>query len=184
MRVIIIIILFFFQSFANASSKNNIINNFRNINNLQFLFSQKINKKIENGKCIIAYPKKIYCKYNNFYNKILVSNGKSLVINSDKNKQYIKYKLEKTPLNLILDKDFIIKKIKESNIEKELDNSHTFEFHYKDSSIILFFDKYEFNLMGWTTTDIYQNKVETKITNIKTNINFDENIFKIRNYTN
>jgi outer membrane lipoprotein-sorting protein len=31
-------------------------------------------------KCIIEYPKKIYCKYNTSNNKILVSNGRSLVI--------------------------------------------------------------------------------------------------------
>ena len=47
------------------------------------------------------------------YNKILVSNGKSLVINSDKIKNYYRYPLDKTPLNLILDKEFLISKMNE-----------------------------------------------------------------------
>ena len=50
--------------------------------------------------------KKILCKYYDLYNKILVSNGKSLIINSDKIKNYYRYPLNKTPLNVILDKKF------------------------------------------------------------------------------
>ena len=46
-----------------------------------------------------------------FYNKVLVSNGKSLLINSKKNNQYYRYRLDKTPLSLILDKRFIISKL-------------------------------------------------------------------------
>ena len=42
-------------------------------------------------------------------NKILVSNGKSLVIKTKVS--YYRYPLDKTPLNLILDKKFLINKI-------------------------------------------------------------------------
>ena len=40
------------------------------------------------------------------------------------------------------------------------------------------------NLRGWTTMDIYQNKVETNLSSVETNILVDEKIFDIRNYTN
>ena len=60
-----------------ANSKNNIIENLKNIENISFNFEQNINGKIENGECVIHYPKKIYCKYNLPNNKVLVSNGKS-----------------------------------------------------------------------------------------------------------
>ena len=182
--IIVIIILFFFNNFANASSKNNIINNFHSIKNLKFSFLQKINKKTETGECIISYPKKIYCKYNDIYNKVLVSNGKSLLINSDRNKQYYRYQLKKTPLEFILDKNFLITKIKELSNEEELNDSYSFLINHKNIILTVFFDKNTFNLIGWTTTDIYQNKVETKISNIKTNINFDSKIFNIQNYIN
>ena len=46
-----------------ASFKNNIIENLSNIENISFEFEQNTNGKIENGECIIKYPKKIYCEY-------------------------------------------------------------------------------------------------------------------------
>ena len=104
MRIFILIFFFLFQNSVNASIKSKIISNFNLTENLKFNFVQKIGKKIEKGECVIAYPKKIFCKYDDYYNKILVSNGKSLVINSDRSNQYYRYQLEKTPLNLILDK--------------------------------------------------------------------------------
>ena len=62
-----------------ASEKNNIIQNFKSIENLTFNFEQNINGKIENGFCTIKYPKKIFCKYDLENKKVLVSNGKSRV---------------------------------------------------------------------------------------------------------
>ena len=62
---------------------------------------------------LIEYPKKIYCKYEKS-KKILVSNGKKLVIQNLKNNQYYIYPIEKTALNLILDKNFLLEKIKSS----------------------------------------------------------------------
>ena len=41
-----------------------------------------------------------------------------------------------------------------------------------------------FTLKGWSTIDIYQNKVETKLSIVQKNIQVDENIFDIKNYTN
>jgi len=38
--------------------------------------------------------------------------------------------------------------------------------------------------MGWKTTDVYQNKVETLISNIEKNIDIDLNIFRVQNYIN
>ena len=85
MRILTFIIFFSFTNFANASIITQIINNFESTKNMKFNFVQTINGKVEEGKCTLVYPKKIFCEYVSFYNKILVSNGKSLVINSDKN---------------------------------------------------------------------------------------------------
>ena len=68
---------------VSASIKENIIKRFTDIKNVSFDFEQNINGKIENGNCIIEYPKKIYCKYDLSNQKILVSNGKSLVIKTE-----------------------------------------------------------------------------------------------------
>jgi outer membrane lipoprotein-sorting protein len=78
-KYLIIYIFFILISNVQASNKDKIIENLKNTKNLNFNFEQNVNGKVENGNCTIKYPKKIYCKYQK-NNKIIVSNGKSLVI--------------------------------------------------------------------------------------------------------
>jgi len=184
MKVILIIFFIFIQNVANASTKLNIIENLKEIKNIKFNFIQKIGKKTESGSCIISYPKKIICEYDDLYKKVLVSNGKSLVINSNKNNQYFRYSLDKTPLNFILDKEFLIKKMNESYEKKNDISNYSLNIKYENNLITVFFNKDDFNILGWETTDIYQNKVETLISNIEKNIDIDLNIFKVQNYIN
>jgi outer membrane lipoprotein-sorting protein len=109
-KILLIFLLINFNNVALSSIKENIINNLLNTKNLSFNFEQNINGKVETGNCVIEYPKKIYCKYNNLNGKILVSNGKSLVIKT-KNGIYYRYAIKRTPLNYILDKKFLINQI-------------------------------------------------------------------------
>ena len=171
-----IFIFFVLISNSKAEIKEKIIENLQNVENLKFKFEQNINGKIENGICTIKYPKKIYCKYNK-NNKILVSNGKSLVIKTETS--FYRYSLKKTPLNLILDKNFLIKKInilKENVIDKNLINFAIIE---NDNEINLFFDNKTFNLVGWKTRDIYQNTNITYLSSIETNKEITKNLFQI-----
>ena len=175
-RLFSIIIFFILTLNSNADIKEKIIKNLKNTKNLNFRFEQNINGKIENGICTIKYPKKIYCKYNK-NNKILVSNGKSLVIKTETS--FYRYSLKKTPLNLILDKNFLIKKInflKENIIDKNLINYTIVE---NDNEIDVFFDIKTFNLVGWKTRDIYQNTNITYLSSIETNKEITKNLFKI-----
>jgi outer membrane lipoprotein-sorting protein len=172
-------ILFFFIYFTstNADSKKNIIKNLQNIKNLNFQFEQNINGKIENGNCTIEYPKKIFCEYSKSKNKILVSNGKSLVIKT--RSSYYRYPLKKTPLNLILDKEFIINKIDELK-ERIIDERYiNYTIMGDDNEINIFFDNQTFNLIGWQTKDLYQNLNITFISSIRTNQIIDKNLFNI-----
>ena len=72
MKIIIIIIFFFLNliNYSYGSTKKEIINNFKKINNISFNFKQSINDKTEEGNCVIKYPKKIHCSYNNIKKKI------------------------------------------------------------------------------------------------------------------
>ena len=84
-RFIIIVIFFFSQGFAYANVKLDIIKNFKQINNIKFEFTQNIGKKRETGFCIIDYSiKKMLCRYNDVYNKIVISDGNSLFVKSKK----------------------------------------------------------------------------------------------------
>ena len=133
--------------------------------------------KIENGNCTIEYPKKIFCEYAKSNNKILVSNGKSLVIKT--RVSYYRYPLDKTPLNLILDKDFLINKIYGLN-ERIVDDSFiNFTILEKDNEINIFFDKKTYDLVGWQNIDIYQNFNITFLSSIRKNRVLSKNLFKI-----
>tara|TARA_B100001250_G_scaffold219927_1_gene188663 strand:- start:1316 stop:1876 length:561 start_codon:yes stop_codon:yes gene_type:complete len=183
------IIFFFFiilnLQIAKASPNIEIAKNFKKINSLKFNFVQKIdNNNIEKGECIILYPKKIFCSYEDIYNKILVSNGKSLIINSDKIKNYYRYPLDKTPLNLILDKKFVISKIYDLKEDLAYPFFYVFDVDYENVSIKVFFDKNNLDIIGWETRDIYQNIIQTFISDIQKNIKVDSKIFAIQRYIN
>ena len=171
-------IFIFLISFTNshAENKDKIIEKLQNTKNLVFEFEQNINGKIENGNCTIQYPKKIYCKYIE-NNKILVSNGKSLVIKT--RTSFYRYPLNKTPLNLILDKNFLIKKI--NNLKEKILNGSYINFAIieNDTDINVFFNDKTHNLMGWQTKDIYQNINITYLSSIEVNQEIEKNLFQL-----
>ena len=175
----IFLIIFFIISVNNvsASIKDNIINKLKDIENISFNFEQNINGKIENGNCIIEYPKKIFCKYDLSNQKILVSNGKSLVIKTLSS--YYHYSLKKTPLNLILNKNFLLEKISNSEERNINDQFVNYNFIENENEINLFFDKNTFNLIGWQTIDIYQNISITYLSSIKRNQKLKKNLFTL-----
>ena len=176
-KYLLISIFFFFIVNVNAKNKEKIINNLKKTKNINFDFEQSINEKIEKGNCIIEYPKKIFCEYLGNKNKILVSNGNSLVIRTKSS--YYRYPLKKTPLNFILDKNFLINTI--SNLEERvIDESFiNYKIQENGNEINIFFDNQTFNLIGWQTKDIYQNLNMTFLSSIKKNEFIDRSLFKL-----
>ena len=177
LRSFLIFFLFVSTSISNAEIKDKIVQNLKDTKNLDFKFEQNVNGKIENGNCTIEYQKKIFCEYARSNNKILVSNGKSLVIKT--RASYYRYPLNKTPLYLILDKDFLINKI--LNIEERIidENLVNFTILEKENEINIFFDKKTYDLIGWQNTDIYQNFNITYLSSIRKNRILSNNLFKI-----
>jgi len=177
-KIFIFFLLFFFSK-ASASFKEQIVKELKKVNNLTFEFEQRINEKEEKGNCTIEYPKKIFCEYYKSNNKILVSDGKSLIIKTSNQESYYQYPLDQTPLNLILNKEFLINKIidlEERIIDESYINYTILENNYE---INIFFDKKNFNLVGWQTSDIYQNLNMIFISNLKKNQNIDQKIFNL-----
>ena len=175
-----VLIVFFILNFYNpvfSSTKEKIISQMQFTNNLSFEFIQTINNKNENGRCIIKYPGKIWCEYDNSNKKIIVSNGKSLVIKNRNSGSYYIYPLKKTPLVFLLDKQYLISKM---NIlePREIDNRYlNFRIFEKKNEINIFFDKKNLSLIGWQTKDIYQNLTITFISSIKINQKINNKIF-------
>ena len=177
LKYLYVLFILIFITDGNTSNKDKIIENLKNTRNLDFNFEQNINGKIENGNCTIEYPKKIFCAYARSNNKILVSNGKSLVIKTISS--YYRYPLKRTPLNFILDKDFLIKKIDVLE-ERIIDGSFVnYTIKQNDNKINVFFDKKTFDLIGWQNTDIYQNFNITFLSSIRKNRIISKDIFKL-----
>lgn len=176
-KFLFIYLIFFLNNIALGAIKESIINNLVNTKNLSFNFEQNINGKIETGKCIIEYPKKIFCKYNSSNGKILVSNGRSFVIKTKSS--YYQYSIKRTPLNYILDKKFLINEIK--FLEERVVNNKFINFTIlkDENEINIFFDKNNYDLVGWQTLDIYQNLSITYLSSVKKNELLKKNIFKL-----
>ena len=176
-KYLFIIIYFSLIISSSANNKENIINNLKETKNINFDFEQNINEKIEKGNCVIEYPKKIFCEYSGSNNKILVSNGNSLVIKTKAS--YYLYPLEKTPLNLILDKNYLINKIYNLQ-ERVIDGSFiNYKIDENGNEISVFFDNQSFNLIGWQTKDVYQNLNITFLSSVKRNESINRSLFKL-----
>ena len=81
--------------------------------------------------------------------------------------------------NLILNKEFILDKIENSN-ERLIDNKYiNFNFSENGNEINIFFDKNTSNLIGWQTLDIYQNLSITYLNSIIKNKKLEKNFFKL-----
>jgi len=175
-----VLVVFFILNFYNpvfSSTKEKIISQMQFTNNFSFDFIQTINNEKESGRCIIKYPGKIWCEYDNSNKKIIVSNGKSLVIKNRNSGSYYIYPLNKTPLVFLLDKKYLISKM---NIlePREIDNKYlNFRIFEKNNEINIFFDKKNLSLVGWQTKDIYQNLTITFLSSIKINQEINNKIF-------
>ena len=166
LRILIIFFILNLNGPVYSSTKEEIISHMKLTNNLSFNFIQTIDDKKENGKCVIEYPKKIWCKYNSYNKKIIISNGKSLVITNLNTGSYYRYPLSKTPLVFLLDKEYLISKM--SVLEpREIDNKYlNFTFFENNNEINVFFDRKSLVLVGWQTEDIYQNLIITFISSV------------------
>ena len=176
-KFLAILLILNFYNPAFSSVKEKIISQMKLSNTLSFNFIQTIGEKTENGSCIIKYSKKIFCEYIGSNKKIIVSNGKSLAIKIKNSGNYYLYPLNKTPLGLLLDKEYLISKINDLEV-RTIDNQFlSFKIFENGSEINIFFDKENFNLIGWQTMDIYQNLSITFISSIRINEKIDNNIF-------
>ena len=92
---------------------------------------------------------------------------------------YYRYPLNKTPLNLILDKKFLVNQLYDLE-ERIIDNSLiNYTINKNNYEINVFFDNRTFNLIGWQTKDMFQNLNITFLSSIKKNEMFDKSIFKL-----
>tara|TARA_B100000989_G_C19413032_1_gene415188 strand:+ start:310 stop:861 length:552 start_codon:yes stop_codon:yes gene_type:complete len=182
MRFALILILFFFFITTKAYSDlaKQIINNLKNSENYSFKFTQQINDKKETGNCVLVFDKKINCKYDNL-GKILISDGKNIIIKTNNSDIPNFYKLKNTSFYKLLDKRYLINELKMNNIKDQNDELFV-RINYQNFDIKVYFDKERLYLKGWRTIDSYNNSVFTEINILSVNEIIDENLFSLKKF--
>lgn len=145
--------------YSYANDKQKIIKELSKINNFIFEFEQFTNLKKENGKCNVVFDNKILCIYKDDKQKEILINGKTLVVKQKRYNKIYFYPFSKSPLSKILNKEKLINLIKNSNVvykEKFIDLLYVDEYNQK---VKVSFDKNSYELLGWETTDKFQNTI-------------------------
>ena len=167
----------FGQNYAYTDPK--IIKKISDTKNFAFDFEQFINDKKETGNCTILFDNKMICKYDES-GKIIVSNGKTLLIRNKNSSFANTYKTENTYFKYFLNKEFLISKIEGSIIEKE--QSFLLSINEQNNQLNIFFDKNNYLIKGWETVDMYGNKVRSDIVVKNINQELSDNIFNLNIY--
>ena len=175
-----IIFLSFYLLFTNsvADDKSKIINKLNSLDNIQFNFTQKTNEKVEKGNCILAFPSKLKCIYEDKNKKELIVNKKMMAITQKRYGKTLFYPLSKSNFINILSKNELVKIINESSTV--IDDYINIIFIDKNNiKTLIKFDKKKFLLAGWTSSDQYNNQIvfEIKITSVNQMIN--NNVFTL-----
>ena len=164
---------------ALGSQKENIMNQINNLTSLEFNFLQKVNDKLEKGRCQLEFPGKLKCNYFDNKQKELVINNRKLAITQKRyNKTYL-YPVSKSPFLNILYKDKLIEIVKIG--ELELSNMLVKLIYKGKSKIIVFFDKKTFDLKGWEIVDPYNNNIIFSLNIIAKNEVYKKEAFSIPN---
>ena len=179
-RFFIFFCLYFVFANSDANEKFRIINKLNEINNIQFKFTQKTNEKVEKGKCTLAFPKKLKCDYKDKNKKELIINKKMMAITQKRYGKTLFYPLSKSAFISILSKNELINIINESKLFVD-DYINIVFVDRSKNKILIKFNKKNFLLAGWTSSDQYNNQIifTIEITSINQMVN--DNIFTLPN---
>jgi outer membrane lipoprotein-sorting protein len=172
--------IFFLNCFLslNANEKQSIINRLLEIDNFTFNFEQITHNKIEKVICFVVFDNKLKCDYVDKKQKKIIINGKRLaIIHKKYNKVYF-YPISKSPFVKILNKNSLIQLVRESNLELN-DKIDLIYFDKNKKKITIFFEKKNFNLIGWKIRDELRNEIYFSLKIKDINLENKEHLFKI-----
>ena len=171
---IVLTMLIFLSANTKGSEKEKIIENLKKINSIKFNFTQTTNDIVENGNCLIVYPKKMRCLYEEEDKEIVVNDDYLFLINRRENKNY-NYNIKDTPLGVMLDKENIIQKLsKVEKFNKTDKNIIAIIDLNSQESIEIYFNSKEMNIVGWKIKNYDKSNLEFLMKNISININTSE----------
>ena len=177
-QILLVSIFILFSLNLSANEKDQIIKQLKNLNSLEFTFTQLINEKIEKGSCLLNFPGKLKCVYFDDNEKELIINNKRLAITQKRYNKTYQYPIAKSPFLNILYKDKILEIIKTGELQL---SKHIIKLIYSDENeITIFFDRKNFNLKGWEIIDQYNNNINFSLNIISKNDVYKRGTFKIK----
>ena len=178
--VILNIFIFLFNySSLEANNKIEILKNLNNIQTLKFDFVQKSFDKKETGICYLKRPHFLKCSYEDKNQKELIINKRVLAIYHKRYNKIYRYPLSKSYFLEILNGD----KFSEVVMKGEMQINNNFsEIQYLDENkgeIIFNFNNKNYDLVGWRLIDINNNVTVLEMNNQSKNIEIKKNFFFI-----
>jgi outer membrane lipoprotein-sorting protein len=167
---------FFLDAYANE--KQSIITHLSEIKNFSFNFKQVTKEKVEIGNCLIEFDKKLKCSYDDKLQKEIIINSKTLVILQKRYNKTYYYPISKSPFINILSKNKLIKLVRDSDLVLN-ENIELIYLDENQKQINVFFDKKNYNLIGWLIKDELGNEINFSLKIKKINDDIDKNYFKI-----
>ena len=179
--ILILNILFFFLSYSNlqANNKIEIVKNINNVETLKFNFIQKSFEKKETGICHLKRPHFLKCLYEDKNQKELIINNRILVIYHKRYNKIYRYHLSKSYFLQILNGEKFSEVIMKGEM---LINDDFSEVEYLDENkgqIIFYFNNKNYDLIGWRLIDINNNITVFEISNQSKNIEIKKTFFSI-----
>ena len=153
----------------------------KNLTTLEASFIQiSSDGDIKNGKIFFNLPGKLRIEYSKPENLLITSNGFWLTIQDTKLKQTNNYPLDRTPLNLFLNKKFNFED--NSNIKYKLENDVVIlTFLGVDQQNVSKFElQFYLNplrLKKWVIFDEFENRTSVMLQNIKMNVMLPNKLF-------
>ena len=176
-QILLVSIFILFSLNLSANEKDQIIKQLKNLNSLEFTFTQLINEKIEKGSCLLNFPGKLKCVYFDDNEKELIINNKRLAITQKRYNKTYQYPIAKSPFLNILYKDKILEIIKTGELQL---SKHIIKLIYSDENeITIFFDRKNFNLKGWEIIDQYNNNINFSLNIVSKNDVYRKDTFEI-----
>jgi len=171
------LIFFFLTANLFANEKNQIIDQLKNLNSLEFTFNQLINDKTEKGSCLLEFPGKLKCDYFDDKEKELIINNKRLAITQKKYNKTYYYPISKSPFLNILYKDKLLEIVQLGELEL---NDQIIRLNYSsESQVSVLFDRKNLDLKGWEIIDQYNNNINFTLSVIAKNDVYKKDTFKI-----
>ena len=177
------IFLFYnYETSASLKTENNfhaVKEYLKNLNTLEASFIQiSSDGDIKRGKIFFNLPGKLRIDYEYPDDLLITSNGFWLTVQNKKLKQTNNLPLERTPLNLFLNKKFNFED--NSNIKFKIENNVitlTFFEDQKESKFELEFNSNPLRLRKWVIIDEFENKTSVMLQNIKMDVKLSNKIF-------